>query len=193
MPSWLAARLTPCRALPAALRRRGAAVAGRVLRALRRRRVRVEVLVADSARRRALDREVRGGLRRLEHVLGTPLPREAAILVQQVLPGERPLAGCFQTGLRPDGRRYARIRLALEVEGRPLSTDELLAILAEQCVGLADQENSRTVLVPVELPPAPPAGAGRPQPPRAFRPDPLAPDLAHPNGYAGPGGPARAA
>jgi hypothetical protein len=182
--------------LPAALRHRGAAVAGHVLRALRRRCVRVEVLVADPARRRALEREVRGGLRRLEHVLGTPLPREAAVLVQQVLPGERPLAGCFQTGLRPDGRRYARIRLALEVEGRPLSTDELLAILTEQCVGLADQENSRTVLVPVELPPAPPApsaGAGRPQPPRAFRPDPLAPDLAHPNGYAGPGGPVRAA
>src|SRR5262245_39326690 len=103
MPRWLP---TPTLPLPlnvsfAALRARAHRAARRAWRALRCRHTPVEVLIADPARRRALERELRTSLARLERALGAPLPPEAAVLVQQVIPavvGERPLAGCFQTG-----------------------------------------------------------------------------------------------
>lgn len=142
-----------------------------------RRAVPVEVLIADDARRRALERELRRGLRRLQHALGAPLPDDLAVVVQQVIKTDRQLAGCYQIGQRPAGGRFALVRLALQVNGRRLGTDELLAALAEQCVGLAMRESgSPSVLVPVELEPVGPAELGHLRP---LRPDPLAP---RPNG-----------
>lgn len=162
-----------------AARARVANTACRLWQALRRwrRSVPVEVLIADRSRRRALERELRTGLRRLQRALGAPLPGDLAVVVQQVIMTDRQMAGCCQVGQRPAGGRFALIRLALQVNGRRLSTDELLAALAEQCIGLATREGgSPSVLVPVELEPVEPAEVGHL---RALRPDPLAP---HPNG-----------
>lgn len=173
-------RLAPCRRWLAAVRFWCMALLSRAWRAVRRwrRPVPVEVLVTDCVKRRALERELRSGMRRLQRVLGAPLPAELAVVVQQVITAERQLAGCYQVGQRPDGTRFALVRLALQVNGRRLSPDELLAALAEQCIGLATQ-HSASVLVPIDFEP------GRTEQPAdirrltALRPDPLAP---HTNG-----------
>ena len=135
----------------------------------------IVVLVVDRDRRRAVERELRAGLRQLGPVLGDVVRRELAVVVQQVIQADSQLAGCCQVGQRPDGGRFTLLRLALEVDGRPLGSDELLAVLAEQCVALAVERGGPSALVPFELGTARPpvAGAGR-------RPlDPLAPP---PNG-----------
>ena len=69
------------------------------------------------------------------------------------------------------------MRRALQVNGRRLSTEVLLAALAEQCVGLATL-GSPSVLVPIDLEPGQPAEHRRLS---ALPPDPLA---AHPIGAA---------
>ncbi len=168
----------PWRRWLGAARARCAGAARRTWRAIRqwRRPIPVEVLIADRARRRALERELRRGLARLRRVLGAPLPAELAVVVQQVIRTDRQLAGCYQLGQRPDGSRFALVRLALQVNGRRLTTDELLAVLAEQCIGVVAQQ-SPSVLVPVELEPGP----AEPRRPTPLRPDPLA---AHSNGAA---------
>ncbi|MGE3795881.1 MAG: hypothetical protein AB7I38_18415 [Dehalococcoidia bacterium] len=124
----------------------------------------------DRARRRAVEREVRRGLAHLRRVVGTTQPAELAVVVQQVITTDRQLAGCYQLGQRPDGSRFALVRLALQVNGRRLTTDELLAVLAEQCIGVLTQ-HSPSVLVPVELDPGP----TEPRRPAPLRPGPLAP------------------
>jgi hypothetical protein len=142
-----------------------------------RRAVPVEVLVVDRTRRRMLEQELRRGLHRLQRAFGAPLPAGLAIVVQQVIATDRQLAGCYQVGQLPDGSRFALVRLALQVNSRRLSTDELLAALAEQYVGLASRD-SMSAVVPIDFEPGPPAEARRLT---ALRPDPLAP---HPNGAA---------
>lgn len=138
----------------------------------RRRGIPIEVLVVDRARRRTLEREIRRGLARLRHALGDVFPTDTAVIVQQVLAAEHPVAGCYQVGQRPDGRPFALIRLALQVNGRALTLDELLATLAEQCIGIATQQSGGlSVVVPVEWAPAPEVENHRIAPPR----DPLAP------------------
>jgi hypothetical protein len=136
-----------------------------------RRPVPVEVLIVDRTRRRMLEQELLRGLHRLQRVLGAPLPAGLAIVIQQVIATDRQLAGCYQVGQRPDGNRFALVRLALQVNGRRLTTDELLSALAEQYVGLAMRE-SAGALVPIDLEPGPPAESRRLT---ALRPDPLAP------------------
>jgi hypothetical protein len=111
----------------------------------------IEVLVYDRRRRRALERELRWALRRLLRVLPAPLPAGTAVIVQQVVGADRALAGCHHLAAGPDGARVALVRLALEVAGRRLGTDELLAALAEQCLALA-LAGRASVLVPVEAP-----------------------------------------
>ncbi len=149
----------------------------------RRQQVRLEVLVADDRSRRTLESEVRKGLRRLERALGNtlPAPEHLAIVVQRVVKTDRQLAGCYQVGGRPDGSRFALIRLALEVNGQRLGVDYLLAALAEQYVGLVTQQSgSPSVLVPLELEPTPAAEAS---PRTTLRPDPL---TAHPSSNGRP-------
>jgi hypothetical protein len=119
----------------------------------------LEILVADRARRRRrLARQVRTGLRQLRHVLGESFPQHVTVIVQQVVcpaTTSRQLAGCSQVGQRADGTRFAHVRLALQVDGHELHADEVLAALAEQCVGLAAQQaGSASVLIPIELTPA---------------------------------------
>ena len=139
----------------------------------RRRRIPIEVLVVDRARRRAAERDLRAGLKRLRRALGVALPQETAIIVQHVIAAERQVAGCYQVGQRLDGGHFALIRLALQVNGRALTGDELLAALAEQCIGIATQQSGAlSVVIPIEL--EPPRPAEERQLPPARR-DPLAP------------------
>ncbi len=136
----------------------------------------VQVLITGRMRGRRLERTLGQGLRRLEHALGEAWNTEIAVIVQQVITTDHQLAGCYQIGLRPDGVRLTLIRLALEVDGRQLSIDELLAVLAEACIGVAtQQQGGSTVLVPVELAPGQPASKNI----TTLRPDPL---VTHPNG-----------
>jgi hypothetical protein len=70
----------------------------------------------------------------------------------------------------PDGADLALIRLALQVDGRDLAMDEMLSVLAEQCIGLAvHQAGSGGVLIPIEFEPA------RRHESERLRPDPLRP------------------
>lgn len=149
----------------------------------RPRSIPIEVLVADRARRRTIERDLHAGLRRLRHALGRQFPSGVAVVVQQVICTDRQLAGCYQLARRPDGVDLALVRLALQVGDRTLTTDELLSVLAEQCIGLAvHQAGGAGVLVPVELEPD-----RRPESRRLdmLRADPLAPAPA-PSRAAGP-------
>ncbi|MBI4496644.1 MAG: hypothetical protein HY689_01935 [Chloroflexi bacterium] len=134
--------------------------------------------MADKTRRRSLEWELRTGLRQMQRVLGAPLPAELAVVVQQVIQTDHQLAGCYQVGKRPDGSRFALVRLALQVNDRRLDVNELLAVLADQCIGLATQQGGGSVLVPVELGVSPPDDVQRTRL-TTFKPDPLAP---HANG-----------
>lgn len=139
----------------------------------RRRRIPIEVLVVDRARRRAVERDLRAGLKRLRRALGVALPQDTAIIVQHVIAAERQVAGCYQVGQRTDGGPFALIRLALQVNGRTLARDELLATLAEQCIGIATQQSGAlSVVIPIEL--EPPRTAEDHRSPSS-PPDPLAP------------------
>ena len=157
------------------LRRLSAPIAGaaRFLgRHLPLRRIPIEVVVADRGRRRALKRELARTVRRLQKLLGGLLPDDIVVVVQQAIPAERELAGCCQLAQRPDQQRFALVRLALQVSGRRLSIDEVLAALVEQCVGLALQQSPGIdVRVPIRLEP----GEGRADRRTAFPPDPLRP------------------
>jgi hypothetical protein len=142
-----------------------------------RRPVPMEVLVKSRARRRAIERDLQAGLHRLHRALGTQFPTGVAVLVQQVITTDRQLAGCYELARRPDGADLALIRLALQVDGRELAMDEMLSVLAEQCIGLAvHQAGAGGVLIPVELEP------GRRHEGDRLRPDPLRPIQASSDG-----------
>ena len=120
-----------------------------------RRPVPMEVLVKKRTRRRSIERDLQSGLSRLRRTLGTQFPTGVAILVQQVITTDRQLAGCYQLARRRDGGDLTLIRLALQVDGRDLAMDEMLSVLAEQCIGLAvHQAGVGGVLIPIELDPA---------------------------------------
>lgn len=139
----------------------------------RRRTAPIEVLVKHRAHRRAIERDLRSGLRRLKRALGEQFPVGVTVVVQQVICTERQLAGCYQLAHHPDRSGFALIRLALQVDGRQLATDEILSVLAEQCIGLAVQQSGGFgVLVPIELDTVRPAHDGRRD---ALRPDPFGP------------------
>jgi hypothetical protein len=144
----------------------------RARRAIRRHPVPVEVLLVDRTRRRALARDLRTALRQLRRVLGTTFPADLGVVVQQTLCAERPLVGCYELGPRGEGTRAVLVRLALSAGGRRLSTDELLAVLADQCVAIAAELHGPRVVVPVEVAAPMPGPA---EAPAALRGDPLTP------------------
>jgi hypothetical protein len=136
----------------------------------------IQVLVKDRSQRRTIERDVRAGLRRLRRALGEAFPSDAVVVVQQVICTDRQLAGCYQLARHPDGAGFALIRLALQVDGRQIPMDEVLSVLAEQCIGLAVQQAGGVgLLVPIELRSIGRSDGGRVD---AIRPDPLAPNPA---------------
>lgn len=145
---WLSPSLHAARIWATAVVRQG----WRRLRRLRRPSPHVAVLLTDAPRRRCLERHVRGALGQLQRTITLPIPGEVAVVVQQVITTDRQLAGCCQIVQRPEGGRFSLLRLALQVNDRPVGLDELLAVLAEQYLGLAAQmSGASSILVPVEL------------------------------------------
>jgi hypothetical protein len=135
-------------------------------------RVPIEVLITGFWCRHSIRVRVRRVTRKLERILSSPLPLDVAVIVQQAIMTERQLPGCYQISQRPDGSQFALIRLALEVDGRRLTTDELLAVLAEQYITLTMRQNGPSLLVPIDLVSPRPDDARRPA---VFRSDPLRP------------------
>ncbi len=133
----------------------------------------IEVVLADKTRRRCLKRELARTVRRLQRVFGELLPSDVVVIVQQAIPADRELAGCCQLAQRPNRPRFALVRLALQVNGKRLTTDEVLAALTEQLVGLAlQQAPGIDIRVPIRLEPGDdgPAERRTPLPPSPLRP-----------------------
>ena len=136
----------------------------RLAERLRRRHLCIEVLVVDRGRRRRIVGQVRAAVRQLRRAAATA-PVTGIVVCERVAASGRDLAGATHVCRRADGGQTALIRLALTANGRRRRDDEVLAVLAEQWLGLAQQEGA-SVLVPIELPlvPETPAavGAGTP-------------------------------
>ncbi|HZU12148.1 MAG TPA: hypothetical protein VFB58_04850 [Chloroflexota bacterium] len=130
----------------------------------------IEVLISSFWMRWSVDRRLRHAVRRLQRIL-PQLSLNMAIVAQQTIVTDHQLLGCYQISQRPDGSRFALIRLSLEVDGRCISTDEMLAVLAEQYITLAMQSTGPGLLVPIDLDLSP-----QPDPLHRARlqPDPLA-------------------
>jgi len=137
-----------------------------------RRPIPVEVLFTDPNQRRTLEREVRRCLRQLHRALGPDFPVGLAVIVQQTVATDHPVAVCFHVRHQTGSASGALVRLALQIDGRRSTIDEILAALADACVSLADHWNQSGVLVPV--------AAATPQPVQSdplasLRSDPLMP------------------
>jgi hypothetical protein len=155
-------------------RKRIAGLLSRTYQRIRRcgRGIPVEVLVSDRLRRVSLERDLHQGIRQLRRALVGHFPSDVAVVVQQLIQTDRQISGCYQVSQRPDGTRFALVRLALHLDDRPLGVDEILAALAEQFIGLAIQAAGPSVLVPIDF--SPPVTPVRPAM-LANRADPLAP------------------
>ena len=110
----------------------------------------IEVLLTNGSRRRKIERELRAGLRQLQHLLGPPSLVEIAVVVQHVITMDGQLAGCYQLRRRLDGSQSALLRVALEVNHRRLSSDDLLAVVAEQWIAIANLQDGPSLLVSIE-------------------------------------------
>ena len=149
-------------------------VARRAGQIIRREPVPVEIVLVDHSRRRAIKKDISTTIRRLNRLLAEDAPTGVVVVVQQVIPPGKHLAGCCHVVKRPERGQFAVIRLALQVGGRRLTPDELLSTLVEQYLGLAFQKSGgASVLVPIDLEP-PDDGPAEPQP-TALRPDPFGP------------------
>ena len=150
------------------------ALARRTGQIIRREPVPVEIVLVDHSRRRAIKKDISSTIRRLNRLLAEDAPTGVVVVVQQVIPPGKHLAGCCQVVNRPERGQFAVIRLALQVGGRRLTPDELLSTLVEQYLGLAFQKSGgASVLVPIDLDP-PDEGPAEPKP-TALRPDPFGP------------------
>lgn len=96
----------------------------------------IEVLVGDRGRRRDLERALRAAIRQLDGTQGVAAPA-SALIVQRIVwdgwggDGGRQIHGCARRPARFAADPRPRLCLALEVDGRALPLDEILATLAE--------------------------------------------------------------
>ena len=133
----------------------------RTVQILRREPVPVEIVLVDKVRRRAIRRDITATVRRLNRLLADQAPAGVVIVVQQVIPPGKHLAGCCHVVRTTERGQFAVIRLALQVGGRRLTPDELLSTLVEQYLGLAFQRSGgASVLVPIDLEPTDDGEAG---------------------------------
>ncbi len=122
------------------------AATGRVLRAcvasgttcwrvaVRRLRRPGPTVIVDARRRHArrLRREVARAARTYARALGAEVPPRLLVVVQRVVYEGRQLNGLLQAFDTPDGSRRYALHLALSINGRQVSEDELLAALRHQ-------------------------------------------------------------
>lgn len=101
-------------------------------------------------------------------------------MVQQIIVLDRQLAGCYQLSRHPDGSQSALLRAALEVNHTRLSSDDLLAVVAEQWHAVTNLQSGPSILVPVDYEFR---QAGRETRAASHQPDPLMPylDGVHPH------------
>jgi hypothetical protein len=112
------------------------------------------MVIVDGRRRQArrLRREVARAARTYARALGVELPPGLLVVVQRVVYEERQLNGLLQAFERShDNRRYI-VLLALSVNGRQVSEDELLAALRHQLACIVKDVVGEPVLnVPLDL------------------------------------------
>jgi hypothetical protein len=96
----------------------------------------VEVLVADRRQRRQLERAIRAAIRQLDRA-HSGAATASALVVQRIVwddwggAGGRQIHGCARRPARFAADPPPRFCLALEVDGRELPLDEILAALAD--------------------------------------------------------------
>lgn len=96
----------------------------------------IEVLIGDRRRRRDLEQALRAAIRQLDGAQGVAAPA-SALIVQRIVwdgwggDGGRQIHGCARRPARFAADPRPRLCLALEVDGRALPLDEILATLAE--------------------------------------------------------------
>ena len=117
------------------------------------------IMVADASQHRELDRALRAALRQLGSAHGAPCPASAIVVQRLVWDGwggehGRQVHGCAQRppGFAADPR--PQFRLALEVDGRALPVDEVLATLAE--LWALPARGDDRAFVPIVFHPVPP-------------------------------------
>ncbi len=121
-------------------------------------------VIVDGRRSQArrLRREVRRAARTYARALGVELPPGLLVIVQRVVHEERQLNGLLQAFDRSNGDRRYVAHLALSVNGRQVSDDELLAALRHQLARVLQDVVGEPVLsVPLDLE-VPRARAGAP-------------------------------
>ena len=92
------------------------------------------MIIVDVRRRQArrLRREVSRAARTYARALGAQLPPGLLVVVQRVVYEGRQLNGLLQAFEMPNGNRRYVVHLALSINGRQVSEDELLAALRHQ-------------------------------------------------------------
>ena len=105
-------------------------------------------VIIDARRRQArwLRREVARAARTYAHALGAELPPGLLVVVQRIVHEGRQLNGLLQAFEGADGSRRYVVHLALSVNGRQVSDDELLAALRHQLTGALEEVVGKPVL-----------------------------------------------
>lgn len=111
-------------------------------------------VIIDARRRQArrLRREIARAARTYARALGAELPPGLLVVVQRVVHDGRQLNGLLQAFEGDDANRRYVVQLALSVNGRQVSEDELLAALRHQLTRALEDTIGKPVLnVPLDL------------------------------------------
>lgn len=111
-------------------------------------------VIVDVRRRQAgrLRREVARAARTYARALGAEIPPRLLVVVQRVVYEGRQLNGLLQAFDAPNGSRRYVLHLALSINGRQVSEDELLAALRHQLAHVLEDAVGKPALnVPLDL------------------------------------------
>ncbi len=124
------------------------------VRLYRRLRPRGPTVIIDARRRQArrLRRDIGRAARAYAGALGAEMPPGLLVVVQRVVHEGRQLNGLLQAFEGADGNRRYVVHLALSINGRQVSDDELLAALRHQLTRALEDAIGKPVLnVPLDL------------------------------------------
>ena len=133
------------------------------------------IMVADARQRRQLERALHAALRQLRSAHGAPCPASAIVVQRLVWDGwggehGQQVHGCAQRPPRFAADPRPQFHLALEVDGRVLPVDEVLATLAELwALPVRGDERAFVPIVFRPPPPQPPSSPTRPARPTPLR------------------------
>jgi hypothetical protein len=123
-------------------------------RAVARRLRPAPIVIVDVRRRQArrLRWQVGRAARTYARALGAELPPRLLVVVQRVVYEGRQLNALLQAFDAPDGSRRYVLHLALSINGRQVSEDELLAALRHQLAHVLEDAVGKSALsVPLDL------------------------------------------